>query len=422
MKRNMNKYYWLILISFLLISISYTGWYSTFAAPQGSTIVVTTRNDELNTDGDCSLREAIRSANLDTAVDQCTAGNGADTILLTTGTYKLSLSNNGNPEDQSIKGDLDITDDVVIEGISANDTLINGNQVDRVFHILGGSYVTIKNLTIKNGNSTTSGLGGGGILVEGSAQLSLSNIIITSNQSATVGGGIDNFGGSVIIIDSIIQNNQAKIGGGIFNDGTLDIYRTLIAYNTATGSGTDVDGGGLDNAGEAYLENTTISNNSAPSGSGGGVFNDGLIEFLNVTIAENDGGGFVHNAGAARFKNSLVAKNTTFNCSGINKPTSLGNNLENTDSCNFNQTSDLVNVAPNISALQDNDGFSYTHALLSNSPAIDSGDNLDCPDTDQRTALRPADGNQDDKAICDIGAFEYNAIIPMPVFLPVIYH
>ena len=43
---------------------------------QAATINVNTADDELNTDGDCSLREAIRSANLDTAVDACNAGAG----------------------------------------------------------------------------------------------------------------------------------------------------------------------------------------------------------------------------------------------------------------------------------------------------------------------------------------------------------
>ena len=35
---------------------------------------VSTTNDELNADGDCSLREAIQAANTDTGVDACPAG------------------------------------------------------------------------------------------------------------------------------------------------------------------------------------------------------------------------------------------------------------------------------------------------------------------------------------------------------------
>jgi CSLREA domain-containing protein len=40
----------------------------------GSTITVNTAADESNTDGDCSLREAITAANTNTAVDACRAG------------------------------------------------------------------------------------------------------------------------------------------------------------------------------------------------------------------------------------------------------------------------------------------------------------------------------------------------------------
>jgi CSLREA domain-containing protein len=44
--------------------------------------VVDTLEDELNTDGDCSLREAIEAANTNAGVDACPAGDGVltDTI------------------------------------------------------------------------------------------------------------------------------------------------------------------------------------------------------------------------------------------------------------------------------------------------------------------------------------------------------
>jgi hypothetical protein len=43
------------------------------------------------------------------------------------------------------------------------------------------------------------------------------------------------------------------------------------------------------------------------------------------------------------------------------------------------------------------------------SPAIDAGDNAVCPSTDLLSLLRPADGNGDGDARCDIGAYEVNA-------------
>ncbi|MBX5481363.1 MAG: CSLREA domain-containing protein [Myxococcaceae bacterium] len=43
-------------------------------------IAVNTVDDELNPDGDCSLRAAVQAANTDTAVDAGPAGSGADVI------------------------------------------------------------------------------------------------------------------------------------------------------------------------------------------------------------------------------------------------------------------------------------------------------------------------------------------------------
>src|SRR5437867_7034569 len=53
-----------------------------WAPAQATGITVNTLADELNTDGDCSLREAIQAANTDTPVDAYLAGLGADIISL----------------------------------------------------------------------------------------------------------------------------------------------------------------------------------------------------------------------------------------------------------------------------------------------------------------------------------------------------
>ena len=46
-----------------------------------ATITVNTTDDELNNDGDCSLREAVFAANANTDVDACTGGTGDDAIM-----------------------------------------------------------------------------------------------------------------------------------------------------------------------------------------------------------------------------------------------------------------------------------------------------------------------------------------------------
>ncbi len=84
---------------------------------------VTTTEDELATNGRCSLREAIRSANVDAAVHpDCPAGTGADTIRLPAGTYRLTIPGAG--EDAAATGDLDITETVTILGAGAASTCL----------------------------------------------------------------------------------------------------------------------------------------------------------------------------------------------------------------------------------------------------------------------------------------------------------
>src|SRR2546423_7719803 len=68
-----------------------------------ATIQVTTSNDEINVNGQCSLREAIRNANLNSqggSID-CLAGSGPDTITFAAGT-------DGNPITLTIAGDDDV--------------------------------------------------------------------------------------------------------------------------------------------------------------------------------------------------------------------------------------------------------------------------------------------------------------------------
>jgi CSLREA domain-containing protein len=45
---------------------------------QAASLMVTTEADELNTDGDCSLREAIEAANTNMAVDACVSGSSTE--------------------------------------------------------------------------------------------------------------------------------------------------------------------------------------------------------------------------------------------------------------------------------------------------------------------------------------------------------
>jgi CSLREA domain-containing protein len=79
-----------------------------------TSISVDTADDELNGDGDCSLREAIMAANTNAGVDNCAAGHAApnlDTITFdptVDGAPIVLLGAAG--EDGNAGGDLDIWD------------------------------------------------------------------------------------------------------------------------------------------------------------------------------------------------------------------------------------------------------------------------------------------------------------------------
>ncbi len=374
-------------------------------------IIVTETADELNNDGDCSLREAVIAANSNTAVDACAAGSGTDTIFLSAGTYTLSITGVDNTAQA---GDLDILDHLVLKGSGKDLTILDAGQLNRVIHIAAVVTVEIESVTIMNGYAIGEGLlGGGGILNEGGI-LTLSNMVLSNNSTDKVGGGLDNTG-SATLVDVTITGNHANAGGGIFNSGTLLLKSTTISSNSAGHTG-----GGLDNALNATLENVTISGNTipqSPDASGGGVFSDGPLYLLNTTIAGNSTG--LETRDSVRFKNSMVVNSLNGNnCTGTGSLVSEGYNLDSGSTCNFTVAGDLQATDPLLGPLADNQGLTLTHALLDGSPAIDAGDNLGCTKVDQRGAFRPADGTNDGIKTCDIGAYEFLGSFPQKVYLP----
>ena len=338
-----------------------------------ATITVNTTDDELNADGDCSLREAIQAANTDAAVDACTAGSGTDTITLPAGTYTVTIAGAG--EDANATGDLDVTADLTISGAGAATTIIDGAALDRVFHIVGGT-VEISGLTIQNG-------------------------------SAVQGGGISN-GGTLTLTDITVSGNNGGVAGGIHNRWR----KTLTLSNaTVTGNSASDAGGGIFNQGTLTLTNVTVSGNDGGF-RGGGIYHEDVSPFTmtNGTVASNmatEGGGISFFGSAATLKNTIVANNSGGNCQ--QPQTSAGHNLSSDSTCGFTAIGDLQNTNPLLGPLADNGGPTFTHALLASSPAIDAVPVVDCTDTggspiatDQRGVARPQG------AACDIGAFEFD--------------
>jgi CSLREA domain-containing protein len=354
--------------------------------------------------GICTLRAAVQEAN---------ALAGRHAIIVPGGVYSLTLA--GSSEDAAASGDLDLTGSMTIIGAGPEHTFIDGNQLDRVFHLLGAD-VEIIGVTIRNGRTN---FNGSGIYVNMESQLTLRNSRVQNNFTIWYGGsGIDN-AGILYIEDSAITDNMGYDAGGILNRGQTWIYNSAITNN----AGVPGIGGGLYNKADAltggYLTvvNSTISHNR--SGSGGGIANSGVVTISHSTLVTNtvfyEVGGAIFNigSGVVNLGSSILANNDETTC---NQPVnSLGYNIDSGASC-------LVGGAPGdqsevdalIMPLQNNGGPTLTHALQVGSPAIDAGVNANCPDNDQRGATRPVDGNGDGEEICDIGSYEFGAVMPIP--------
>ena len=252
-----------------------------------ATIAVTTTDDELNADGDCSLREAVEAANRDLAIDGCAAGSGYDTINVPAGVYTITLAGAG--EDANQTGDYDITSDMQILGAGPGSTEITGATLDRLFHVHPGATAKLAGLGLRDGLAAI-GEAGGAVLNQG--VLAIDAAAINTSRS---GKGQD-------CIDVPAPcDPHAGDGGGIHNSGTLTMTATSVRGNR-TGKG------GVEE--HDYM----LSPEVQPDGAGGGVSNAGTLLMMQCEVAANLGGegAGVHNAGqAAVFESAILGNRTT---------------------------------------------------------------------------------------------------------------
>lgn len=299
------------------------GWSNTLA-----TFTVTNTNDS----GAGSLRQAILDAN---------AAAGEDTIDFDSGvTGTITLTS----------GMLTVTDDLIISGPGALNLTISGDNSVDVIRVNPASTMGlfyIKNLTVRDGGqrglfiedvtttiiaSTTItengvygvnlancnflGCGGLRIHLRTPETLTIADSIISDNQSNVQGGGIyidlsynESLAEAAVIERTEISGNVANSGGGIaiyaeHYGATVSVRDSVIHNNSALAH----DGGGVlasmlnfgvkPASGALKIIDSTVSDNTAPSGEGGGLHVQGSL--VDVTISgsqitnnstNDDGGG-----------------------------------------------------------------------------------------------------------------------------------
>ena len=184
----------------------------------------------------------------------------------------------------------------------------------------GGIYntgtVTITDCTVTSNSAGSNGNSyGGGIYNTGT--VTITNSTVTSNSAGSngnsYGGGIYNTG-TVTITNSTVTNNSAwsffypSYGGGLYSCGTMAIVNSTIANNSV-----NAGGGGVDNQGGVMsLVDCQISGNTA--GSGGGIRNSGTLAVSSSYIIGNQvqaaGGGISVESGYLVLTDSQIQGNS----------------------------------------------------------------------------------------------------------------
>lgn len=254
--------------------------------------------------------------------------------------------------------------------LAVANTMITDNSADFGGGIYFGSGVLSVDRSVVADNEAQSGAG----LIIDSGDAQIANSVIRDNRAPggfSLGGGIYT-SGNVSITATTISGNSAAYGAGIFSRTAFGSEEsTHIAASTLSGNTASVRGGGVRNAlGRTVIEHSTISENVAPDGQGGGVATRGYDTAHTVVrstiIAGNTGSDVDFVTGATN----------TFESAGYNL-IGGGGALSA-----FVGPFDQTGIAePLLGPLADNGGFGLpdgtriqTHALLVGSLAINAGD------------------------------------------------
>ena len=350
-------------------ALNQTGEYSLRLQTDAS--VVTTTADVVAADGFTSLREAVNVANSDL---------GNNTISFDPDLFST-------PQTIRLNGELSLTDNVFVTGPGADLLTIDAQDNSRIFTVRDG--LNSNRLIVLQDMRLTGGSEANGGAIFNDEDLRIFNVAIEGNQASSQGGGIFNQALLSVTNSTIADNTATSRGGGIHQSTTTSstqIFQSTISGNTAA------TGGGIDAfRGDVNVNHSTVSNNG-----GGGIFGFGNYTYtetrLKSTIVSGNLGGDVVRHG--NYQTTIFSD---------------GHNLigGGTAAFRFNQPGDLTESDPRLGPLTDNGGTTRTHALLTGSPAIDSGDPGIAP-----TITEDQRGNGFPRIVgdqVDIGAFETTA-------------
>ena len=151
------------------------------SAPSGAVYYeINTLQDDAKDNGNCTLREALRAADANVAVDGCAAGGLDDSIVLPSGTYAF-----GGQEALSGAGSLSITSAT----LNPFDVTVDLGGSGRFLALTGGGIFVLGGLGIVNGVAAEGDRSGGALGAQ-DVTLEIFNFRFVSNAADSRGGAL----------------------------------------------------------------------------------------------------------------------------------------------------------------------------------------------------------------------------------------
>jgi predicted outer membrane repeat protein len=332
----------------------------------GTVTVSNTLDNGIDAAGGLSLRQAISNANPgDTIVFNIPATDPNYDAVTHVSTIKLT------------SGELIINGDVTIDAGGQKIFVLGTTNTARAFYITSGTVKMIR-------------------------------LTITGHQNDDLGGAIKNTG-NLTLVGCTIRDSTSEGGGGIHNSGTIALTNCTLFNNTS-----QIDGGGaIDNYGDATVTSCTIIGNTASSA--GGISNGGTVNIGNTIVAKNNG------TATTMDPNIVISQDVegNFFSHGYNF---IGQVDKNSSGFGNTGSHDMIGSPgdprdPQLGALANNGGPTFTMAPVIGSPVVDQGSSFGLS-TDQRGLPRrvnqPGINNSGDGA--DIGAVERDLLQTGPTF------
>ena len=237
------------------------------------------------------------------------------------------------------------------------------NDGDNSYHVVecfwGTVVMVLDGITISGGNAdgVSPDHRGGAVYTRNNSNLEMTNCNFSDN-SASYGGGIYNFGSTTMSNCTFNGNSAGSYGGGIYNSGSITMSNCTFTENSS-----EYDGGAMYNIESLELTDCTFSGNSTYLSGGGMFFESGSATLTSCTFSENFAGygGGIHIMGSPTLTKCTFSGNSAesegggiynyfgspkvTNCTFSGNSANIGGGMLNDDSsptvfnCTFTQNS-----------------------------------------------------------------------------------